>query len=897
MLTSGSRLGAYEIVSPQGAGGMGEVYKARDTRLDRLVAIKILPHHFSSSPDFHERFQREAKAIASLSHPNICALFDVGQQDGTDYLVMEFLQGDTLEQSLAKGAMPLERALDIGIHIADALAAAHRAGIVHRDLKPGNIMLTRSGVKLLDFGLAKAAAASAGGRSMLTTTPPGLTVEGTILGTFPYMAPEQLQGEEADQRSDIFAFGAVLYEMITGHRAFDGKSQASLIAAILDRQLPPVSLVQSLASPTLDRTVARCLAKNPDERWQSASDLAMSLRWELEGRVAPGQSQSALARDSPRRRRGLFLWGAYLAAAAVIGGVAVAAASRYYQVADPVPQVVRFEWADGPTLVSGLDFYISIAPDGRRVAYTAVDAAGTRHIWIRAMDSLDSRMLAGTQDARSLFWSPDSRYVAFGQDRRLMKVEASGTTPPETLTEIDGIAGIGSWHGNGTIIFGGRGPGQGGLRRVAATGGAATQITAVREGQQAHSYPVFLPDGEHFIYLALSTNPDIRGFYLGALSVAPEAQPQARLMPAQYGASYVPLRAGIGLLLYQRERTVMAQEFDEQRLAPIGEARRIADNVGAAGSSGYFAASTGMLAFRDAGGGGAQLRWFARTGSVLEEITGEGAYAEMNLSPDATRLAVYQTDGQQDVWVRDLARTSSNRVTLGNDPERGPVWSPDGKMIAYSSLGNIYRTAADGTGSPQLLRSNTGSILDWSADGCCLLYQTNTTTTNADLWMLPLGGDRMPVPLLVTPQDETAAKFSPDSKWFVYRSNRSGSSEIYVQPFVRGPADRRTGQTPVSIGGGWQPRWSANGREILYLAPNGRLMSVSVSAAGGAFVAATPKPLFDLPILGGATAAPVSARWDVTRDGMRIVANVEASGLPRVSRVHIVENWQQLLKP
>ena len=618
-LTSGTKLGPYEIQSPLGAGGMGEVYKARDTRLDRTVAIKVLREHVASDPDLKQRFEREARTVAALNHPHICTLHDIGQQDGTDFLVMEYLEGETLAQRLTKGTLPLEQALRYAIEIVDALDKAHRKGITHRDLKPGNIMVTKAGTKLLDFGLAKLKPAGAApGVSALPTQSAGLTAEGSILGTLQYIAPEQLEGKDADARTDIFAFGATVYEMVTGRKAFEGKSQASLIGAILEREPTAISSLQPMSPPGLDRVVKKCLAKDPDGRWQTASDLHDELKW-----VAEGGSQAGLAVPAavPTRVQSRLAWGV---AAGTTVLLAMALAVLYLNRAPVQTTTVRF-----PVLTEGgVECGFALSPDGRQLAF-----ADGGQLWIRPLDSLESRALPGTEEASFPFWSPDSRSLGFFTFTELRTIDPTGG-PPQTVCAVP-LGFGGTWNQDDVIVFGRRG---GGLLRVPAAGGEPTPVTALDDTRQetAHWWPQFLPDGEHLLFLATG-EAEQDGIYVGSLEsgVTPSLVLRTTLR-ARYAAP--------GYILFGRGESLMAQPFDVERLALTGDPVRVVDGVQSLPRVrwfGFSASHQGELAYVGGGEGAAsQLRWLDRSGADLGTVGAPGEYRDPVLSPDETKVAV-----------------------------------------------------------------------------------------------------------------------------------------------------------------------------------------------------------------------------------------------------------------
>ena len=885
-LASGTRLGPYEILSPAGAGGMGEVYRARDTRLDRTVAVKVLPAHLSASKEVRQRFEREARTISSLSHPHICALHDLGHQDGTDYLVMEFLEGETLTDRLAKGPLPAEQVLRYGVEMADALDKAHRQGIVHRDLKPGNVMLTKSGVKLVDFGLAKLAAA-APVHSSLSVLPTqagaNLTQEGTILGTFQYMAPEQLEGKEADARTDIFAFGAVLYEMATGQKAFSGKSQASLIAAILDSEPPPISTVQPMTPPALDRVVKTCLAKDPDDRWQTAHDVMLQLKWITEGGSQAGVPAPLVARRQSRER---LAWAVAAVFAVATVALSVAIWQRPRTTARPVrtsvlpPEKTTYHFTGdgaGP---------VAVSPDGLQLAFVATDSSGKSLLWARPLDAPVSRALAGTDGATYPFWSPDSRYIGFFADGKLKKIEASGG-PALALCEAPDARG-GTWNRDGVILFERhfREP----LFRVAATGGEVTQVTKFDESRRetTHRWPSFLPDGNHFLYLAgshsVGTESELHAIYLGSLDG------KARRLLVNTRSK--PLYAA-GHLLFVRQKTLMAQPFDAQSGKLSGDAFPVAENVQE--DPGFFTAvfsvsEGGILAYQEGGGnaGRYQPAWFDRSGKQLESVGSPGNTYTPRLSHDNRRIGFGLGD-PGDIWLEDLARHVSTRLTFDPADDSDSIWSPDDTRIVFSSqrsgAGDLYQKAASGTGSDELLFSSKNLKIptDISPDGRYVLFFDLNPKTKWDLMVLSLP-DRKVTPFLQTEFDETLGMFSPDGHWVAYMSNESGRFEIYVQPFP-GPG----GKWQVSTAGGTAPVWRRDGKELFYLTPDRKVMALRVKT-GVTFEAEVAKPLFEAHIRNDP-----DRQYDVSNDGQRFLINAPL-GEETSPPITLVQSWTALLR-
>jgi serine/threonine protein kinase/Tol biopolymer transport system component len=887
-LAAGTRLGPYEILGPLGAGGMGEVYRARDTRLDRTVAIKVLPSHLSENPDLRRRFEREAKTISSLSHPHICALHDVGHQDGTDYLVMEYVEGETLTDRLVKGPLPTEQVLRYGIEIADALDKAHRQGIVHRDLKPGNVMLTRSGVKLLDFGLAKVREldeALGASVSLLATRTSAdrspLTEKGMILGTYQYMAPEQLEGREADARSDIFAFGAVLYEMATGQKAFTGKTQASLIGAILHTEPPAVSTVHPLAPPALDRVVKTCLAKDPEDRWQTAHDVMLQLRWITEAGSQASVAGPVAAPRRSRRERLLWLSSVFTLIAALALGVAFYRATRH-----EAPRLVVTS-IDPPgkssfLLDSGAP---TISPDGRKLVFVLSSPDGRRSIAVRDLEDPLVRDLAGTEGAEFPFWSPDSRRLGFFADGKLKKVSLEGGAPDVVADAEQGRGG--TWSRHDVIVFA---PGTGdSLYQVAASGGVPTAVTVLdtKVGEVSHRYPSFLPDGRHFLYEAQVGGGGTQyKHFVGSL----DSKKRARLtIESGSNSVYSPP----GYLLFVQGGTLRAQPFDPRGLRTTGEAFSLADlvQVGSIiGLGSYSVSENGLLAY--AGGAAVQLSrlvWLDRAGREIETVGTPAAYWDPRLSHDGRRLAVAVEDsrGNSDIWIHDLSRKISSRFTFDPDSDVAPIWSPDDSRIVFSSYrrgpGDLYQKVSTGAGSEELLLATPQRKIpsDWSPDSRWLAFHANVPKMNWNTLVLSLP-DRKPSVYLETPFAEFGSVFSPDGRWIAYTSLESGRREVYVQPFPRG-----NGKWQISSSGGWMPAWRRDGSEIFFLSTEGTLMAARVHV-GSTFAAETPGPLFSAKVrifLG------VSRRqYDVSTDGQRFLVNATLGDQAPVS-ITLVQNW------
>ncbi len=820
---------------------MGEVYRARDTRLDRTVAVKVLAARFSNSPELKQRMDREARTISSLNHPNICQLYDIGSQDGSDFLVMEFLEGETLADRIKRGPISLPEIYKIGVAIAEALATAHRHGIVHRDLKPGNIMLTESGAKLMDFGLAKplglasSSSSSAPPSFTATATLSGpsplspLTTAGTIIGTIQYMSPEQIEGKEADARSDIFAFGAVLYEMITGKRPFEGKSQISLASSILEKDPDSITSVKPQTPPAFEHVINTCLAKNPEERYLAAHDIKLELQWIAAEKPAAEKPAEAPAPAAlhPQAR---VAWIAAIALALILGAAAgfflhrPAPAQSIRTVIDPPEKAALNLTGDaaGPPVLS---------PDGSLIAFTASGADGKNTIWIRPVNSLDARQLTGTDNAIFPFWSPDSRSLGFFADGKLKTIDMD-TGSTQLLADAPFGRG-GAWSTRGEILFSPNT--QTPLMRVSAAGGTLSSATQLDLPQHtSHRWPVFLPDGNHFIYLSINHDPS-KSTNNTLMYASLDGSENRPLFHSQSNAVFAD-----GYLLFARNDQLMAQPFDPSNGSLKGAPQIVVKGIVNDSSTWHMDASAsdqGLLIFGSGGTGEWQLVWVDRATRQVTPIIEKLPNLQFaSISPQGDRIALTIDIGTMDVWTLDIARGVRTRLTFGPIQNAYPVWSPDGKWIAYVSdhngRSNLARKPSDGSGAEEILLTDQQIFIpcDWSRDGKYLIYSLGPVGSS-DIWALPLEGDRKPV-MLIQHAGNTGASFarlSPDGRWLAYMSNESGGQQIYVVAFGKGQ-----GKWQVSVNGGSQPQWSKDGKELYYIDPTYNLFAVPVKEVNGA---------------------------------------------------------------
>jgi eukaryotic-like serine/threonine-protein kinase len=870
----------YRISSKLGEGAMGEVYRATDSKLGREVAIKLIPEDFARDAMRMARFTREAQVLASLNHPNIAAIYGVEDRA----LIMELVEGQTLSERIKQGPIPLEEALDIARQIADGLEAAHDKGIVHRDLKPANIKITPGGtVKLLDFGLAKAEGpwSSTGSVEDAPTLTVATTGAGVILGTAAYMAPEQARGRNVDKRADIWAFGVIVYEMLTGEQMFDGETVTDVLASVV-RQDPDLKKVPEKVRPLLQR----CLEKDPKRRLRDAGDAMLLLD------TAPVATVAAKTSSAP-----LFALGA---AAALLAAALAGVSYIHFTESPQAAEVVTFP-IPLPENVNFTQFGTSaLSPDGRKIVFTAYGYDGTPRLWVRSLDSPVARQLDEArinQQTAALFWSPDSRFIAYGDSKQLKRIDSAGG-PIQALADLSPAIG-GSWGPDGTIVVGSTT----GIMKVPANGGTPTPVTKPASQQEAHAHPVLLSDGRHFLYMR-GAPPGTRSIFLGDLNAAPDAQSTTPLLKTDYGVALAQRSAGDPLMvLFLRDDTLFAQKFDMSALALKGEPVTVKEQVAGVlnAALGHFSTSrTGALVYRSLSGNNRQLTWFNRQGEIAGRPGERGPYGTMKVSPDGTRAAVVQFDprqpGNNDIWIVDLSSGASTRFTFDPGFDGQPVWSPDSRYLAWQSdrskTMGIYRKAADGSGGDELLIAEKGltNLTDWTHNGYLILTQ------GGDVQALPVEpdatGTRTPIPVIQSPAQERGAYVSPDNRWIAYLSNETGRDEIYVQPFSAG-GNKASGKWMVSRGTRGMARWRADSKELMFLNGEGEVVAAEV-AAGAAFRTSPPKTLFQLPLELLSNQNPGTLA-DATRDGQRLllVMPVQENSQRELA---VVLNWQDGLK-
>jgi Tol biopolymer transport system component len=871
-------LGPYEVEALLGVGGMGEVYRARDTRLDRIVAVKVLLSGLTANSDLRARFEREARAISALSHPHICALYDVGRAGDADYLVMEYLEGETLADRIARGPLPLSQVLRYGAEIAVALQHAHRAGIIHRDLKPGNVMITSSGVKLLDFGLAKLAnqQRTFSDKSAPETLVHPITAEGAIVGTMLYMSPEQLEGNAVDHRTDIFSLGCIVYEMAAGRRPFGGSSQMSVIAAILSADPVPLRSLQPAAPPALERIILSALEKNPEERWQTAHDVARQLRWLTDSSTSVEGLPAVL--PIPARRR----WLMALPLAAVLGGLLVWGGGRLFSGAAVKPAAGRFHLA----LPDGIRFRPSpdspefaLSPDGRTLCFAAAEG-GTRSLFLRRLDSFEVRKIEGSEDGLAPFWSSDGESIGFSARGKLWKTRVGSRAVVEPLCDIWAAGAIASWQGQ-TILFVDRPGGRREILRISDQGGTPVKVTTLKPNEWRHAWPRLLSDGRHFLYQASLTNSLDRQLILASLD-SPDASVLLR------NVSQTALVAE-DQLAYVRDAKLLAQRFDVDRGVLLGEPALVAENVAYFYPSGRadFAAANGVIVYRTDTRKGRLLT--ADRKGVTTVVDDRGPFDELSLSysKDGTRAAVTvleRATGLGNIWVYDLARAVRDRVTDEPGLAVGPVWSPDGRSIVYSAaaagtLPHLVRRGLSASTSEELNAAGAFQFAgSFSPDGSSLFYTQSDMRTGADIFRLDMR-TRKSEPVLNSKSLELDPQASPAGRWLAFTSDTTGQQEVYLQSLI----DKDVPRVRVSTSGGTTPQWRRDGQELFYISANRSVMSV-VPRVTGAWTETRATEIFHLP--------PNTLQVVANPDGQSFLL-IEGTPGALDAVFHVITGWQE----
>jgi Tol biopolymer transport system component len=889
---AGAHFNHYEILAPLGAGGMGEVYRARDTRLDREVAIKVLPANYANDEDRLRRFEQEARATSALNHPNILIVHDLGIHEGAPYIVAELLEGEELRARLDEGSISQRKAIDYAQQIASGLAAAHARGIVHRDLKPENLFITKDDrVKILDFGLAKLRQPSKEPIDSQVATKRMITDPGTVMGTVGYMAPEQVRGQEADPRADIFTLGLILYEMLSGNRAFTGDSAADVMSAILKEEPPELGMK---IAPGLEKVVRRCLEKKPEHRFHSAHDLGFA----LEAVSTPTSSSGAYLTEAakglettvkPKRGgwRDRIAW--IVAGVAVLAALALAVA--YFNRSAPESRAVRLAFLPPVNLAfdNGPYDYAIVSPDGQKLAFTGRSADGKRQLWVRPLNSIEATPLPGTDDPLAPFWSPDSLFLGFGSQGKLKRIDLAGGRP-QVICDATRLEG-GTWSRTDVIVFA---PNiRGVLFQVPATGGEPTAVTSLDTARREneHANPCFLPDGRRFLYKATGSGGE-QSVFAGSLDSKEVKELLANDSPAVY--------ASPGWLLFVRNGALMAQAFDADNLELKGDAFPLTKPTNKALVVGvpFSVSENGVLIWQGEREREYQLVWFDRAGKPdgvagppIKVIFGEAP----RLSPDGKRFAIHRTDPQtrnMDIWVIDLMRNLPTRLTTDPATDQIPIWSPDGGNLVFSKskegVNSLFQMAASGLRTEELLlKAGIPVPTDWSRDGRFIIYSQSGEKNRRDIWALPLTGSRQPYHLLNTAFDEYRAQLSPDGRWLAYVSDESGSYEVYVQSFT---ADGELGgdKARISTSGGNHPRFRRDGQELFYVAADGQMIAVPIKTSGATFEQSAPKALFKTRMLTGLVQSGIE--YDVTADGQRFLIGTMV-GEANASPVSVILNW------
>ena len=878
-ISPGSRFGPYEVTAPLGEGGMGVVFRGRDSRLQRDVALKLLPDNFASDPERLSRFQREAQVLASLNHPNIAQVYGLENAEGSACIVMELVEGETIADRLKRGPFSSYEAIEVARQIADALAAAHERGVVHRDLKPANIKLTPNGtVKVLDFGLAKAVGPKASNPSLtsMPTVADGSAI-GTIVGTPGYMSPEQARGKEVDARTDIWAFGCVLFEMLTAHRAFEGETATDIIAKIVTAP-PDLNLLPKDTPPSIRMLLSSVLNKNSTQRLQHIGDARLFLDGTLT--TAPAKSEAVPAIRSTSGKLVMVLLAAFLAI------VSVPAVLYILNTPKPAPSM-RFDLPI-PGILGGL----ALSPNGRTIAYVAQPADAKRMLWIRPIGADAAQQLPGTEEASGILWSPDSRKIAFIAEGKLKKIDLAGGNP-NLLTEVGSLRGA-DWNSSGIILLARTSSNV--IERITESGGPITPVTKLDTSRQEalQALPVFLPDGNHFLYVSVGGKPEDSGIFVSSLNASEKSTRVIALQPNRFnGMSY----ASPGILIYSNEGKIIAQRLDKSGSKVQGSPTVIGEDV----DGNFSVSNTGLMVYHKAAPeAGRQLRWFDRNGKQGADVGPVRNYGNVDLSPTGDRAAVDMIfENNRDIWVIDLARSVPSRITFNPGQEWSPAWSPDGQRLAYVSNRGEYKNInvimeKSATGAGMETKVETGGVasipVHWSQDGKYIVFSRQRSGGNGfDNWLLPLFGDRMPKPYLESTFDRIQSRVSPDSRYLAYTTNESGTFQIVVQTFP----DPNGGKWQISAEGGVQPKWRRDGRELYYLSLDGKMMSVPVGT-GPSFTAGRPLVLFQTPLTVNRRSPTRDRQYDVAPNGSFLIS-VPAANTAYIPFTVMV-NWDSLLE-